>query len=140
MRIYCLLAAIMLGCGSQPAPSPPVIVQQQPTPAPQPTPTPQPPQPTPQPQPAPGNQDGASLYANKCSPCHGAVSDINGRSVANIKSALLSVKAMRNVKASDSEIAAISSFLSGQSGGQGPGPGPGGGGDDDDDEGEGDDD
>jgi mono/diheme cytochrome c family protein len=134
MRIYCLLTAVMLGCGSQPAPAPsPTVIVQQPTPTPQSTPTPQP---TPQPQPTPGNQDGASLYANKCSPCHGVVSDINGRSVANIKSALLTVKAMRNVKASDSEIALISSFLSGQSGGQGPGPGPGGGGDDDDDEGD----
>jgi len=92
------------------------------------------PQPTPNPLPS---QDGKAVFANKCLKCH-SESSLAGSSVADIKTALQRVPAMRLVVVSDAQIASIVSILNSN---QNPGnPGnPGTGGGDDDDEGSDDD-
>ena len=60
-----------------------------------------------------GTIDGATLYANNCSSCHGALasSSKQGRTAAQIQSAIKSVSAMGGITLTAAEIQAIASVL-----------------------------
>ncbi len=88
------------------------------------TPTPTP-TPTPGPTPPP-TTDGATLYANNCSGCHGALatSSKRGRTAAQITSAISSVSQMRGISLTSAQISAIASALAGTTPTPTPTPGP----------------
>jgi mono/diheme cytochrome c family protein len=72
-----------------------------------------------------GTIDGATLFANNCSTCHGDGSNINDPSTSGITNAL-NLSFMSNISLTTDEIQAISDFLSGGTGGS-TGGGTGGG-------------